>query len=225
MSNTTISASYANLVGVVVRLLRVIEKQRDLGPNEVKAPDRENGLAATVVMLCAAIIEGSVHRRYHFEELAGSVSPDQRKSRERLLQWLEPHLASSAVDVRHVEEVFSARDMLVHAHTWVAKTDGLPTLHFVEPPTLAGYGDPRFRRILDEKTRKSTDLRLNLYPIRVWRRDAYECFRVAISVLAALEASDPIGLTLRSNSEEYWYRGSHRTLPEIMGMLPVIEDR
>lgn len=65
---------------------------------------------------------------------------------------------------------------------------------------------------------------MNLYPLRVWRRDAYECFRVTISVLVALEKSDPIGLEFESNWDTYLYGRRYRTLPDVARKLPALED-
>jgi hypothetical protein len=166
VAHTTISAGYSNLVGVVVDLLRELEKDPLKRPNEVKAGARENGRSATAVVLCAAVIEGHVNRLYHFEELEGRRSREEPRSRDRLIAWLGAQLAGTTVNVDHVEEVFCARDMIIHAHTWRARTEGRPSLHFVGQPTLIGYGDKRFRKVLHAKTRKSKLLRLNLYPLR-----------------------------------------------------------
>jgi hypothetical protein len=224
MAHATISAGYSNLVGVVVDLLRQLEKDPLQLPNEVKAGARENGRSATVVVLCAAIIEGHVNRRYHFEEIDGRARREEPRSRKRLLSWLRAHLGGTGVEVDHIEEVSCARDMIIHGHTWRARTDGRPRLHFFEEPTLSGYGDNLFRKVLDEKTRKSKLLRLNLYPLRVWRRDAYECFRLVTAVLATLDKSDPINLRLDSNWGDYLYRRRHRTLPDIARKLPALDD-
>jgi hypothetical protein len=45
-----------------------------------------------------------------------------------------------------------------------------------------------------------------------------------ISVLAGLEASDPIGLKLESNWDRYLYRRRYRTLPDLALKLPALDD-
>ena len=119
----------------------------------------------------------------------------------------------------------AARDMVMHAHIWVARTaDG----RFVERPVLRpGYGDPKFDRVLDPDTRKSRLLSLNLFPTRVWRRDAYLAIKSMVATLRALESIeglDPTGFRIEGNTESYDFKGGFLTLPQIADALVIPND-
>lgn len=163
-----ISSASSNLTDVIVSLLETLASRPLVPPNEVQTSGPENGPACAVIVLVAIVIEGSVNRLRYFvdnERCAPTEDTGRRRRREHVLDWLDGRLD---VDL-HVrcEEVFCVRDVIAHAHTWHARTNPFPTLHFAEQPRLHRYGDQRFRRVIDQGTRRSRVLRLNAFPTRI----------------------------------------------------------
>jgi len=103
---------------------------------------------------------------------------EQKRMPERARQW------------ELVREVFAVRDALVHNHLWETQAywPAAGGIALVAWRRLAGYGDRRFKSAVDEATGLTKRLKLNAYPTRVWRRDAYVALGVAMDVVAWLES-------------------------------------
>lgn len=219
-----ISSASANLTDVIVSLLEALARRALVPPNEVQASPRENGQACAAIVLVAIVIEGSVNRLRYFvdnERSAPTEDAGKGRKREHVLDWLEGRLAADLHT--RCEEVFCVRDVIAHAHTWHAKTNPFPTLHFAEQPRLHRYGDPRFRRVIDPRTRRSRVLRLNAFPTRIWRRDAYLAYQTMIDAIVALEPLDPTGMSF-SNWGHHSFNGKDLLLPDIAQSLTVPDD-
>jgi hypothetical protein len=91
-----------------------------------------------------------------------------------------------------VSELLAVRGALVHNHLWESDSwwpeKGRARLQLITWRMLAGYGDPRFEQIVDMPHAQTRVLRMNVYPTRVWRRDAYVALQVALDTLAWLES-------------------------------------
>jgi len=53
-----------------------------------------------------------------------------------------------------------------------------------------GYGDKRHIKVTDQKSRRSKILGINMFPVRVWRRDAYIAVKVVAKGLGVIESMD-----------------------------------
>jgi len=224
MEQGYISSASSNLTDVIVSLLDSLARRTLVPPNEVQASPPENGQACAAIALVAIVIEGSVNRLRYFvdnERCAPTEGAGMGRKRGHVLDWLKGQLGSDLHD--RCEEVFCVRDVIAHAHTWQAKTDPCPSLHFAEQPRLHRYGDQRFLRVIDQVTRRSRVLRLNAFPTRIWRRDAYLAYQTMIDTIMALEPLDPTRMNF-SNWGSYSFDGKHLLLPDIARSLPIPDD-
>lgn len=177
---------YVSVVGfhLIQPLLDLVAKLEHLPaaePNEVQAAPAENGYSCVVIVLTAVLLESALNRTRYVREDADAtihvanyfrkISPDQ--------------------DLAHdVNEIFAIRDAIVHNHLWKAEINPV-TMKFRSPPKrLPGYGGKRFEAVMDAKTRLSSRLKLNLFPSRISRRDAYIVFKTAVRTLEQLEKMD-----------------------------------
>jgi hypothetical protein len=180
------SLDYVSVVGprLVQPVINLIEKLESLSatePNEVQSSPTENGYSCAVVVLSALVLESALNRTRYLRKDASEP----------------PHVAdyfkmiSSDQDLAlDVNEVFAIRDAIVHNHLWEAKIDPV-AMKFISPPELLpGYGGKRFQGVMDGKTRLSRKLKLNLFPSRICRRDAYIVFKTVGRALMALENMD-----------------------------------
>lgn len=212
-SETHVSVIGVSLIRPILTLVETLESQPPVEPNEVKTGDRENGYSCAIAALAGFLLESALNRtRYVRGEDGERISPAEYFAKISP----DPELAAD------VEEVFAVRDAIVHNHLWKARTfwDANGSLKFKEPPQLLkGYGDHRLRRVMNPTTRLSQRLELNLFPERIWRRDAYIILK---TVGRALE-------TLESMKREYFYispihfafRGQDFCFHEILNALAI----
>ena len=120
-----------------------------------------------------------------------------------------------------VDEIIAIRDAIVHNHLWEANVfwDRADSLKFREPPKpIEGYGNNRRNRVMNKRTRLSHQLSLNLFPPRIWRRDAYVILGVVYHALATLENIDHNYFTITYHY--YMFSGELQTLSQILQTLP-----
>jgi hypothetical protein len=183
-------------------------------PNEVQTNPEENGLSCGVITLSALLIESAITRtRYRRSEIS---KDDQAKYFEKV--------TSNTELAKDIDEVIAVRDAIVHNHLWEADVDWHPQtfqLIFKSPPILVkGFGNQRRRRVTDEKTRQSRRLKLNLFPLRIWRADAYASLRVVAKSLEALETVDPNYFSITTQYFTFHAHSHLYTLRQITDLLP-----
>jgi hypothetical protein len=175
----------SRLIRPLRTLLGALEDTPATALNEVETGGEENGYATAVVVLAAMLFEATINIVRH--QRGESVTPETRHAAE-YFATISPDSAL-ATDLR---EVFAVRDVIVHSHLWEAQVTwgGDPEqLRFIGKPKLVeGYGDTRFREVLDCKSRCSRHLRLNLFLSRIGRRDAYVVLKTIGRALKTLEA-------------------------------------
>ena len=152
-------------------------------PNEVQASVVENGYALSIVALSAFVMEGACGRANYVAK---------RPSRSSVVSTLRHFGAGALAD--DITEVFVVRDAIAHAHLWtadVAAEQG--TLKFRSFPTLLqGYGDQKFRSLVDMHTRTTRRLKLDVFPPRIHRLTAFTVVQKTAEGLAHLESVDPL---------------------------------
>ena len=180
------SPEYVSVVGfyLIQPLLDLVEKLRSLPsaePNEALTVPFENGYSCAVILFTTVLLASVLVRtRYvrddasdtHVADFFSKISPNQ--------------------DLAHdVNEIFAIRDAIVHNHLWKTEIDP-DTMKFTSPPELLpGYGEgKRFEAVMDPKTRLSRRLKLNLFPSRISKRDAYIVVKTAVRTLEELEKMD-----------------------------------
>ena len=105
-----------------------------------------------------------------------------------------------------VEEVFTIRDVIANNHLWECRVtwNAEGAMVFAEfPRLLPGYGNRRFAKVIDPRTRCSRRLGLNLFPTRVWRRDAWRVLGTLYRALCVLEKDDPGGFSTTATPFEF----------------------
>ncbi|KAA3642360.1 MAG: hypothetical protein DWQ07_25335 [Chloroflexi bacterium] len=156
-------------------------------PNEVQASVVENGFSCGIISIAVNLLESAINRSKYLKgqepkgnpvEYVREVTNDDKLSDE-------------------LDEIYAARDAIVHNHLWEAKIkweNGLMKFGGI-PKLVKGYGNPRFRKVLDAGTRKTKRIRLNLFPPRIWRRDAYLILEVVNRALQAIGEIDEVDYT------------------------------
>jgi hypothetical protein len=180
------SLDYVSVVGTrlvqpVIDLIEKLELLSPTEPNEVQSSPTENGYSCAVVVLSALVLESALNRTRYLRKDASEP----------------PHVADYFRKISNdgnlaldVNELFAIRDAIVHNHLWEAKIDAV-AMKFVSPPKLLpDYGGKRFRGVMDSETRPSRKLKLNLFPSRICRSDAYIVFKTAGRALMTLEKMD-----------------------------------
>jgi hypothetical protein len=170
------------LIQPMFDLVEKLESQPPVPPNEVQTGRRENGYSLAIIVLSAIIFESALNRTAYVrsENLSGpdyfaDITDDKKTAAE-------------------VEEIFAARNVIAHNHLWEAKTtwDEETDLKFAEPPVLReGYGDKRHLKVTDQSTRKSKILGINMFPARIWRRDAYIALKTIARGLNGIRIHGP----------------------------------
>lgn len=200
-----------NLLEAIVQFAETLESTALVEPGEVQAGPQENGYSCAIVTLNALVFESAINRtRYVRQETCDDDSVNYFAK-----------VTSNAELAKDVDEVVAVRDAIVHNHLWKADIvwDDKLKLMFNTPPTLLdGFGNKRQRRIMNPKTRLSRRLGLNLFPLRIWRRDAYVSLRVVALTLEALEAKDASYFPI--SNQQFKFRGQMTTLKKVVDALP-----
>lgn len=155
--------------------------------NEVQTSPPENGYSAAAVILIAVFMESALVR-------TGYILAERKPDNGRPLRSARAFFRSFCSDkalVTQVDEVFVIRDVIAHNHLWdcvVCDTD--EGMKFTKPPYLAHGGDSKYSQTIDQPTRMTKKLRLNLFPTRIGRTDAKLVLRVAFDMAHYIENKD-----------------------------------
>lgn len=221
---------YVSVIGVslleaVVDLVGRLEATPPIPPNEVQTSQLENGYAAAIVVLSAAVMESALNRTRY---VRGDGLAAGRESVTRYWERIGPTVARNPAEAAEfaalaadLDECFAVRDAIAHSHLWEAQVGWANSgaLEFVADPQLRpGFGDQRFRAVLDPQTRQSRKLSLNLFPSRIWRRDAWVTLKIAARLLAGLEALDRRYFYL--SPQTFQFHGVRAHFHEMTAQLP-----
>jgi hypothetical protein len=224
---TTASIIVDGLLEVIVRHLDDLRAANRDAPGPVKASASENGRASAVVSLCAAVLESAATRIFYlnFRKENAGAEPDRTPSATSLLnEYLDSDLAREVAQLRKV------RDAILHNHLWVGETVTNEAGRLVWAPgsprlILSKEWRAQLEPFLDQSTRQTIGLRMNLNPMRVWRFDAYVAFGVLVKAFKALQEHDPTGYNIDSNRPPFVFNGENVTASEIAGSLDIPRDQ
>jgi hypothetical protein len=174
-----------SLIYPLLQLLETLETAPPVEPNEVQTRARENGYSAAIVVLSVFLLESALNRVRYFEE-----NEDRKLTAVEYFETIspDPELAKA------VNEVFVLRDVIAHSHVYDMQTHHARGrgLKFVKRPEIRkAYGDKQFRKVVDPKSGLSRHLKLNLFPLRIWRHDAHIVLGTIKRALMALESMNP----------------------------------
>jgi hypothetical protein len=178
---------YVSIIGFsyldpIVRLIEELESLGSKGPNEVQASSIENGYSASVVILTVLLLESAIARTQYIQG---------NKPANKPLDFVCAIYPNSGF-VDALEELFVVRDVIAHNHVWEAQYlwDDQVGLRLVSAALESGYGDKKFRRVIDQTNRKTRYLGINLFPTRICREDARVVLRTVVEFLLFLENED-----------------------------------
>lgn len=180
-SESYISFIGGNLLQPIATLLAEMERQEPKGPNDVQASQRENGFSSAIIVLTVIMLESAINRIQY--------DPNKTKLKPPLkfIQNQYPNLAFN----NELEELFVIRDIIAHNHFWEAQIywDEDYKMKLGKADLKFG-GDKKFMRVLDQITRKTKILGLNVFPNRICRSDVKGVLCVAIEFLKYLDNND-----------------------------------
>jgi len=176
-----VSVLFVHLLQPIFDLFRLLDESDPQGPNEVQAGMHENGYAVSVIVLAALVVESALNRtRYVRNEHQRENAVDTLK---RLGDGDLPN---------DIEEIFVLRDIIAHNHIWAAEMrwDDSTGMALDSAEKLPAYGDKKFDRIVDLKTRTTRRLHLDVFPNRIHRATAVTVLKKTVEVLKFLEGLD-----------------------------------
>jgi len=176
-----VSVLFVNLLQPIFDLFQLLEQSDPKGLNEVQAGMLENGYAVSVIALSVLVVESALNRtRYVRNER-------QRESAVDTLKRL------GAADLANdIEEAFVLRDIVAHNHIWTAamRWDDNIGMALDSAEKLPAYGDHKFNRVVNSKTRVTRRLHLDTFPNRIHRATAIAVLKKTVEVLKFLEGID-----------------------------------
>ena len=176
-----VSIVASNFIFPIVNLIEALDGVGKHTPNEVQASPMENGYSLAIETLTVLMVESAISRTQYIMK----VSPPQ-KALGFIKQEFPKDLSQK------VEELFVIRDTIAHNHVWEANVywDESGKLKLVDAQLVKGYGDKKFGKVVDNSTRKTKLLGLNVFPNRISRSDAITVLRTAVEFLLAVETKD-----------------------------------
>jgi len=206
----------------ICRLLEDAHSFPAAPPNEVQTSVRENACATSTIVLTIAMLESAIGHA-EWEEDYVSSAHNKRSVWERL-DLLVPR--NNYGELRDdLEELFVQRDVLMHGHLWKASIEedvDASTLRFVTPPVrVAGYGDGKFAKVFDPDTLRSRRLDLNLFPIRIWRRDTWVVLATALDVIEVAGSSLRLRFGFRIGGKRIHFADLRERARAIADAMPV----
>lgn len=179
-----VSVIAQSLFRPITRLVEELDTIEVKEPNEVQTASTTNGYSIAVIVLSVLLLESILQRTQYIK----GIQPAHKSVRK----FFKDNFPQSGL-TEQLMEVFAVRDAIVHNHIWEAEVgwDEDGTLQFLREPRLReGYGLGEFHRILDKKSRKTKKLGVNLFPPRIWHRDAAIVLQSVVSILRFLEEVD-----------------------------------
>ena len=208
------SHGYVSIVGFnyIQPICTLLEKLLSLDskdPNEVQASQAENGYSSAIIMLTMLLVESAIARVKYDLDKTSSRSP---------LEFVRTELPSFT-SIDKLEELFVVRDVIAHNHVWEAKflRDDNAGLRLIAAELRRGYGDRKFGRVLNQETRKTRLLGVNLFPTRIWRDDAIIVLKAAIDFLLFLQ-EEVSGFVNISNQYEI-FNGELQSFTDVVAKL------
>jgi hypothetical protein len=174
-----ISLGYLEPIGLLFERLADEPKSR---PSPVQVGSIENAISASIVVLTITMLESVIRR----------IQACDRKTNQRNAGEYLKSRFPEMIQPQHVDELFTIRDTLVHNHIWYAKVywNRIGALRFRHAKRDPNFGDKKFLDVLNKKTKKTTTLKLNLFPTCVCRIDAVKVFSEVVSLLHEIENVD-----------------------------------
>jgi hypothetical protein len=176
--------NYVSVIGPaflqpIATLLESLDNLEPRGANDVQVSGPVNGYSAAICALTVVLIESTLNRARYVRSIEG-----KRSSIECFAQLVrDPELTEQ------LTELYVLRDVIAHNHIWLARIDE-ENMKLLEAMLLPKYGDEKYRQAIDEKTRTTKLLHLNVFPTRIGLSDVRKVLATAYLILIALENLD-----------------------------------
>jgi len=152
-------------------------------PNEVQTSNIDNGYSVSIIVLSVLLLESAIGKTQFVQNKQPPMRP---------VEFVASEYPQSGFSDK-IEELFVVRDVIAHNHLWEAQFqwDDQLGMKFVSPPVLrSGYGDPKFRRVIDPSDRTTRLLGINLFPTRIHRADATIVLKTTVEFLLFLQSQN-----------------------------------
>lgn len=179
-----IGTSYLHPITSLIETLKPLEPK---GINDLQASSYENGYAVSIIVLTVFLIESIVARTKKLQSFHISITNSRSP-----LDFIRTAYPGSGFESK-IEELFVVRDVIAHNHVWEAPftSDSQGKMRVICAPALqAGYGDKKYRNVLDSRTQKTQLLQINVYPTRICYSDVLIALKTAVEFLLFLEKKD-----------------------------------
>jgi hypothetical protein len=178
---------YVSIIGIsylypITSLLQELNSLGRKGPNEVQASPLENGYSAAVIVLVVLLIESAINRSQYVRGEYPVKKP---------LAFVADVYPDSGL-LEELRELFVVRDVIAHNHVWDTRFqwDTEKGMRLISARLTEGYGDRKFRHVLDGTGRRTRLLCINLFPTRICYKDVKTVLKVAVEFLLFLENKD-----------------------------------
>lgn len=204
----------SNYLAPITAQLEKIAELQPRDPNEVQASPLENGYSVALVVLSALMLESFIARTQY---VIGQSPPSAP------IDFVRSEFPESGFSDK-IEEIYVLRDAIAHNHLWETKFkwDEKLGMKLVSANPASGYGDKKFRKVLDPSRRITRHMRLNLFPTRINRSDAFKVLKVVVAFLRYLESINRDFVYI--SPQPVKYLGQMQMFVEIVEALEVRED-
>jgi hypothetical protein len=175
----------------ISRLLETLNRLNPTDPNEVQSSVIEHSYSAAIIILAVLLVESTTN-------LFQSI---QTGKPLRPVEYVKKTYPSSGFD-EILTEIFVVRDVIAHGHIWKAQFyhDEQADMKLISADLQEGYGDKKFKIVLNQEERKTHKLGINLFPTKLCREDVMLVLKNITNFLLFLEEKDP---RYRGISEQY----------------------
>ena len=193
----------------VVEICKALDQKNFTGVNKLQSATTEHGLSSGIILLSVAMVESPLNR-------AKYISNSDEKG---ALNFYKNHIDNKDI-YRDLEEIYVIRDSIIHNH--IGKVD-VPNPENLNDPKITyylfpNYGDNKFKRAANLKTKKTKRLGLNIIPTRLNRKDVIKVLKVVWSLSISLQERDekyfPLG-----NFPFQWDNSQYYKFPQLIDFL------
>jgi len=177
----------------IAALFERLETMESRGPNPVQTSPKENGYAASLIVLSVVMLESLLGKTWYMKrqllKKPDEAKTDTQSGKFNALKFIQaeyPHFGEVMF------EVFVIRDVIAHGHLWEASVidDDELGLDLIAADLSEGYGDRKLVQAIDRGSRLTRHLRLNIFPTRIHKADAFTVLARIVDLLEYIENED-----------------------------------
>ncbi|NHZ84917.1 MAG: hypothetical protein GWP19_03440 [Planctomycetia bacterium] len=196
----------------IVELCKALDKVPFNAPNRLQSSTVEQGLSCSIILLSVAMTESALNRtRYIIGE-----------KHNRALDFFRMQFDSKAT-ADDLEETYVLRDVITHNHMWKVSVPNSSNLNDprIKHILLPGYGDKKFRKVINMNTLKTKRLSLNIVPTIVNRKDVLVVLDVVWRICVILQSEDSRYFPL----ENYPFKWADSKYLKFPGLVQFLKKR